>query len=259
MIKNYFRTLGLRHWLWRLMVGSLHTMPLFLIVMFAAEEGYIDNDPATRDLYFIVPSFFLWFVYLFVLPRLVPSKFAAKFAAQQLKNEKDYEKRQKKESTKQKQKLVDKENKRVRDIKLGHKISKTVMKIRNPITDKRIIKMEKKMFCDAYTVKYMPTLLHEIRQELIDEMVENKSRYRNWEKFIKNKYDPLLAKKEVEENFLYKLIVWHNTSANADLLKEIVFEKLTEYFLENGWTFEVKKMKNIFDSNEELYLYPPKK
>jgi|TARA_B110000879_G_scaffold137400_1_gene179298 hypothetical protein len=85
------------------MVGSLHTMPLFLIVMFAAEEGYIDNDPATRDLYFIVPSFFLWFVYLFVLPRLVPSKFAAKFAAQQLKNEKDYEKRQKKESTKKQQ------------------------------------------------------------------------------------------------------------------------------------------------------------
>ena len=102
MIKNYFLTLGLRHWLWRLMVGSLHTMPLFLVVMFAAEEGYIDNDPATRDLYFIVPSFFLWFVYLFVLPRLVPSKFAAKFAAQELKNKKNEEKREKAELTKPK-------------------------------------------------------------------------------------------------------------------------------------------------------------
>ena len=258
MIKNYFRTLGLRHWLWRLMVGSLHTMPLFLIVMFAAEEGYIDNNPATRDLYFIVPSFFLWFVYLFVLPRLVPSKFAAKFAAQQLKNEKDYEKRQKKESTKQKQKLVDKENKRVRDIKLGHKISKTVMKIRNPITDKRIIKMEKKMFCDAYTVKYMPTLLHEIREELVDEMIENKVKYPRWEKFITKQYDPCLAKKEVEKDFLSGIVRAVDYPMCA-LLVEIMFEKLTEYFLENGWTFEVKKMKNIFDSNEELYLYPPKK
>ncbi|MDA7788680.1 hypothetical protein N8976_02125 [Gammaproteobacteria bacterium] len=132
------------------------------------------------------------------------------------------------------------------------------MKIRNPITDKRIIKMKKKMFCDAYTVKYMPTLLHEIRQELIDEMVENKSRHRNWEKFIKNKYDPLLAKKEVEENFLYKLIGF-DISANSDLLIEIIFEKLTEYFLENGWTFEVKEVKMSFVNAEELYLYPPKK
>ena len=89
-------------------------------------------------------------------------------------------------------------------------------------------------------------------------MVENKSRHRNWEKFIKNKYDPLLAKKEVEENFLYKLIGF-DISANSDLLIEIIFEKLTEYFLENGWTFEVKEMKMSFENTKELYLYPPKK
>ena len=102
MIKNYFRTLGLRPWLWRLTVAFLHALLIFFLLMFAAGEGYIDNDPATHELYSIVPLFFLWFVYLFVLPRLVPSKFAAKFAAQELKNKKNEEKREKAESTKPK-------------------------------------------------------------------------------------------------------------------------------------------------------------
>ena len=88
MIKNYFSTLGLRPWLWRLTVAFLHALLIYFLLMFAAGEGYIDNDPATYELYIIVPYFFLSFVYLFVLPRLVPSKFAAKFAAQQLKKEK---------------------------------------------------------------------------------------------------------------------------------------------------------------------------
>lgn len=103
MIKNYFSTLGLRPWLWRLTVAFLHALLIYFLLMFAAGEGYIDNDPATYELYIIVPYFFLSFVYLFVLPRLVPSKFAAKFTAQQLKYKKIEEKREKAELTKKQQ------------------------------------------------------------------------------------------------------------------------------------------------------------
>ena len=102
MIKNYFLTLGLRPWLWRFMIAPLHALAIHFLAIFAAREGY-DNDPDTYVFYsFIVPWFFLWFVYLFVLPRLVPSKFAAAFAAQKLKNKKNEEKKQKTELTKPK-------------------------------------------------------------------------------------------------------------------------------------------------------------
>jgi len=180
-----------------------------------------------------------------------------------------------------------------KQIKLRNKFPEIIEKIRKPITDKRIIKIEqiqtnsiqtgdnsfeKINFCNLYTVKYMPTLLHEIRQELIDEFIENELLYNNWEEYITKVYDPFLAKKEVERNFLIgtfsldaksNLRNFHGRDEELILLIEIIFEKLSEYFFENGWTFsEEKYEKEEFTihpapmdivGNTVLYLHPPKK
>ena len=167
------------------------------------------------------------------------------------------------------------------EVKIRNKFPETIEKIRKPITDKRVIKINaddftswwsmnsREDFCNVYTVKYMPTLLHEIREELVDEMIENKVKYPRWEKFITKQYDPCLAKKEVEKDFLSGIVRAVDYPMCA-LLVEIMFEKLTEYFLENGWTLSENQFQqeeftiipipmNEIVNKQVFYLHPPKK
>lgn len=200
------------------------------------------------------------------------------------KEEKDKEREIEKARERERKDREEKEEqKRIKDnyldIGLGHKLPKTIEKIRNPITDKSVIKIDttyifgddtKGDFCKIYTVKYMPTLLHEIRKELIDEMIENEMKYVQWKEFIKKKYDPILIKGEIKDKSLEKLHTTFGSRTELRLLIEIISEKLIEYFLENGWTlsddqFEQEElsllpipMKTIVNK-QVFYLHPPEK
>ena len=339
MIKNYFIQLGMRPWFWRLYIASFHTFAILFIGGIAVTKGYVDIDPLNQILFLFSSMCLIPFVYLFVLPRLVPKKlFEQKMANRGMQmglwrrywrwskgfskkrmdiSNKNWKKakedwKEAKEDFKDNVKgikedtwkeikeemryseslwkmmtgisiwwkeIKDKKN-MTEEVKIRNKFPETIEKIRKPITDKRVIKINaddftswwsmnsREDFCNVYTVKYMPTLLHEIREELVDEMIENKVKYPRWEKFITKQYDPCLAKKEVEKDFLSGIVRAVDYPMCA-LLVEIMFEKLTEYFLENGWTLSENQFQqeeftiipipmNEIVNKQVFYLHPPK-
>ena len=315
----YFLKLAARHPAWRFFISLIHSS-IFFCFSFILYVLNILRVEIVVGLVFSVPPIII-LTYTFFLRRFAnPTKLEELLKLKERKDKereieraiekerKDKERESKERESKEREieRAIEKERKdkekkeeekeeekRIKDnyldIGLGHILPKTIEKIRNPITDKRFIKIDttytggefsKADFCQIYTVKYMPTLLHEIRKELIDELIENEMKYDEWKKFIKKKYDPLLIEGGMKEflykngQFLYRMDLnsWKSTNNEWGLLVEIIFEKLIEYFLENGWTLSSNQFEQevflpvtlgtqskTLVYKQVFYLHPPEK
>ena len=301
----YFLKLAARHPAWRFFISLIHSIIFFCFSFILYVLNILRVEIVVGLVFWVPPIIIL--TYTFFLRRFTTKleellKLKERKDKERESKERESKERESKEreieraiekerKDKEKKEEEKEEEKRIKDnyldIGLGHKLPKTIEKIRNPITDKRFIKIDttytraefsKANFCQRYTVKYMPTLLHEIRKELIDELIENEMKYDEWKKFIKKKYDPLLIEGEMKE-FLYKngeflyridMITWKSSNNEWGLLVEIIFEKLIEYFLENGWTlssnqFEKEEVRTVpvpmkaLVYKQVFYLHPPEK
>ena len=251
----YFLKLAASHPAWRFFISLIHSSIFFCFSFILFVLNILRVEIVVGSVVLVPPIIII--TYTFFLRRFAnPTKLEELL---KLKEERDKEReierarekerkdKERKEREIERAREREEEEKRIKDnyldIGLGHKLPKTIEKIRNPITDKRFIKIDttytraefsKANFCQRYTVKYMPTLLHEIRKELIDELIENEMKYDEWKKFIKKKYDPLLIEGEMKEvlykngEFLYRIdmITWKSSNNEWGLLVEIIFEKL---------------------------------
>ena len=294
----YFLKLAARHPAWRFFISLIHSI-IFFCFSFILYVLNILRVEIVVGLVFLVPPIII-LTYTFLLRRFAnPTKLEELI---ELKEERDKEKeierarekeRKDKEReiarTREKEREIERarereeEEKRIKDnyldIGLGHKLPKTIEKIRNPITDKSIIKIEQGdergaggvtgyefEFNEYYTEKYMPNLLHEIRKEVIDEFIEQEIVYPYWKDFIKKKYDRSIL--NADGKIKFGLIFFNHDYHH--FVHPIIFRKLIEYFQENGWTLseDIQKEKVIktipvitsqIINQEVFYLHPPEK
>ena len=294
----YFLKLAARHPAWRFFISLIHSI-IFFCFFFILYVLNILRVEIVVGLVFLVPPIII-LTYTFLLRRFAnPTKLEELL---ELKEERDKEKeierarekeRKDKEReiarTREKEREIERarereeEEKRIKDnyldIGLGHKLPKTIEKIRNPITDKSIIKIEQGdergaggvtgyefEFNEYYTEKYMPNLLHEIRKEVIDEFIEQEIVYPYWKDFIKKKYDRSIL--NADGKIKFGLIFFNHDYHH--FVHPIIFRKLIEYFQENGWTLseDIQKEKVIktipvitsqIIYQEVFYLHPPEK
>ena len=294
----YFLKLAARHPAWRFFISLIHSI-IFFCFSFILYVLNILRVEIVVGLVFLVPPIII-LTYTFLLRRFAnPTKLEELL---ELKEERDKEKeierarekeRKDKEReiarTREKEREIERarereeEEKRIKDnyldIGLGHKLPKTIEKIRNPITDKSVIKIEQGdergaqgvtgyefEFNEYYSEKYMPNLLHEIRKEVIEEFIEQEIVYPYWKDFIKTKYDPSILNADGKIKFGF---IFFNHS-HHHFVHPIIFRKLIEYFQENGWTLseDIQKEKVIktipvitsqIIYQEVFYLHPPEK
>ena len=294
----YFLKLAARHPAWRFFISLIHSS-IFFCFFFILYVLNILRVEIVVGLVFLVPPIII-LTYTFLLRRFAnPTKLEELL---ELKEERDKEKeierarekeRKDKEReiarTREKEREIERarereeEEKRIKDnyldIGLGHKLPKTIEKIRNPITDKSIIKIEQGdergaqgvtgyefEFNEYYSEKYMPNLLHEIRKEVIEEFIEQEIVYPYWKDFIKKKYDRSIL--NADGKIKFGLIFFNHDYHH--FVHPIIFRKLIEYFQENGWTLseDIQKEKVIktipvitsqIIYQEVFYLHPPEK
>ena len=294
----YFLKLAARHPAWRFFISLIHSI-IFFCFSFILYVLNILRVEIVVGLVFLVPPIII-LTYTFLLRRFAnPTKLEELL---ELKEERDKEKeierareKERKDNereiarTREKEREIERarereeEEKRIKDnyldIGLGHKLPKTIEKIRNPITDKSIIKIEQGdergaggvtgyefEFNEYYTEKYMPNLLHEIRKEVIEEFIEQEIVYPYWKDFIKKKYDRSIL--NADGKIKFGLIFFNHHYHH--FVHPIIFRKLIEYFQENGWTLseDIQKEKVIktipvitsqIIYQEVFYLHPPEK
>ena len=287
----YFLKLAARHPAWRFFISLIHSI-IFFCFSFILYVLNILRVEIVVGLVFLVPPIII-LTYTFLLRRFAnPTKLEELL---KLKEEKDKERAREKEridsdrrcreeeGRESKERERKEEEKRIKDnyldIGLGHKLPKTIEKIRNPITDKSVIKIEQGdergaqgvtgyefEFNEYYSEKYMPNLLHEIRKEVIDEFIEQEIVYPYWKDFIKKKYDRSIL--NADGKIKFGLIFFNHDYHH--FVHPIIFRKLIEYFQENGWTLseDIQKEKVIktipvirsqIIYQEVFYLHPPEK
>ena len=294
----YFLKLAARHPAWRFFISLIHSIIFFCFSFILFVLNILRVEIVVGSVVLVPPIIII--TYTFFLRRFAnPTKLEELL---ELKEERDKEKeierarekeRKDKEReiarTREKEREIERarereeEEKRIKDnyldIGLGHKLPKTIEKIRNPITDKSVIKIEQGdergaqgvtgyefEFNEYYSEKYMPNLLHEIRKEVIEEFIEQEIVYPYWKDFIKKKYDRSIL--NADGKIKFGLIFFNHDYHH--FVHPIIFRKLIEYFQENGWTLseDIQKEKVIktipvitsqIIYQEVFYLHPPEK
>ena len=287
----YFLKLAARHPAWRFFISLIHSS-IFFCFSFILFVLNILRVEIVVGLVVLVPPIII-ITYTFFLRRFAnPTKLEELL---KLKEERDKEReierareKERKDKARKEREIErarerEEEEKRIKDnyldIGLGHKLPKTIEKIRNPITDKSVIKIEQGdergaqgvtgyefEFNEYYSEKYMPNLLHEIRKEVIDEFIEQEIVYPYWKDFIKKKYDRSIL--NADGKIKFGLIFFNHDYHH--FVHPIIFRKLIEYFQENGWTLseDIQKEKVIktipvitsqIIYQEVYYLHPPEK
>ena len=301
----YFLKLAASHPAWRFFISLIHSSIIIFLFFILYALNILQVEIAAGSVFLVPPIIIL--THTFLLRRFAnPTKLEELL---KLKEEKDKERAREKEridsdrrcreeegreseerERKKRERERKEEEKRIKDnyldIGLGHKLPKTIEKIRNPITDKGIIRIEqgkerggygtagyKFEFNEYYYEKYMPNLLHEIRKEVIDEFIEHQIVYPKWKVWIKRWYDSSIL---IEcKNYSAELkadgkVISRFFGEYGLLVQSIIFSKLIEYFQENGWTLseDIQKEKVIKTTafiretryyQEISYLHPPEK
>ena len=270
----YFLKLAARHPAWRFFISLIHSIIFFCFSFILYVLNILRVEIVVGLVFWVPPIIIL--TYTFFLRRFTTKleellKLKERKDKERESKERESKERESKEreieraiekerKDKEKKEEEKEEEKRIKDnyldIGLGHKLPKTIEKIRNPITDKSIIKIEQGdergaggvtgyefEFNEYYTEKYMPNLLHEIRKEVIDEFIEQEIVYPYWKDFIKKKYDRSIL--NADGKIKFGLIFFNHDYHH--FVHPIIFRKLIEYFQENGWTLseDIQKEKVI--------------
>ena len=276
IFRVYFSKLAARNPIWRFLIGLLHSSIFIFLIAVLASQKILQDDIAVPLIIFF--PIFVILTYTFFLRRFFNPEDLDKFLKSKEEKRKEREQRKKEreaEAERYKRELIkeeEKEKKRIKDnyldIGLGHKLPKTLQKIRRKITDKSVIRIENYLipqFNEYYLKKYMPNLLYEIRKEVINGLIEHKILYPNWKRFIEKKYDPSILSRDGGIRLGTRVF-----NPEGDLVEQIIFDKLIDYFLKNGWTLSEdryrKKESKIVPiprtaivNKEIFYLHPPEK